>query len=97
MDPFHEIRLREAGTGYVIRETLLSSLALSEKLLEHLGMSPGEAARITREFRKHDSQTPESRTAGYQDEAKFRRSVPDAVEDLKNLLKKDKKTGPRTE
>ena len=96
-DPFHEIRLREAGAGYVIRETLLSSLALSEKLLEHLGMSPGEAARITREFRKHDSQTPESRTAVYQDEAKFRRSVPDAVEDLKNLLKKDKKTGPRTE
>ena len=63
-DPFHEIRLREAGAGYVIRETLLSSLALSEKLLEHLGMSPGESARITREFREHDSQTPESRTRG---------------------------------
>ena len=61
-DPFHEIRLREAGAGYVIRETLLSSLALSEKLLEHLGMSPGETTRITREFREHDSQTPESRT-----------------------------------
>ena len=61
-DPFHEIKLREAGAGYVIRETLLSSLALSEKLLEHLGMSPGEATRITREFREHDSQTPESRT-----------------------------------
>ena len=61
-DSFHEIRLREAGAGYVIRETLLSSLALSEKLLEHLGMSPGESARVTREFCEHDSQTPESRT-----------------------------------
>ena len=61
-DSFHEIRLREAGAGYVIRETLLSSLALSEKLLEHLGMSQGESARITREFCEHDSQTPESRT-----------------------------------
>lgn len=59
----HEIRLRELGAHFVIRETLLSSMQLTGSLLEHLGATPEEARHALETFRMHDEKTLEKQAA----------------------------------
>ena len=94
---FHEIKLRELGVTYVIRETLLSSLALSTRLLEHLGLPQSDAAEIIQAFQEHDTQTLNSQMAVYHDKAGFPEDVFDTTQELKELFKEDKKTSLRVE
>ena len=96
-DRFHEIKLRELGVTSVIRKTLLSSLALSTQLLEHLGLSPADAARIIQAFQEHDAQTLDSKMAVYHDKTGFPEEVFDATQELKELFKEDKKTSLQVE
>lgn len=91
-DRFHEIKLRELGVTSVIRETLLSSLALSTQLLEHLGLPPDDAAEIIQAFQEHDAQTLDNQMAVYHDKAGFPEEVFDTTQELKELFKEDKKT-----
>ena len=96
-DRFHEIKLRELGVTSVIRETLLSSLALSTQLLEHLGLPRADAAGIIQAFREHDAQTLDNQVAVYHDKTGFPEDVFDTTQELKELFKEDKKTSLRTE
>lgn len=95
-DRFHEIKLRELGVAFVIRETLLSSLALSAQLLEHLGLPPADAAEVIQAFREHDAQTLDSQAAVYHDKTGFPEDVFDTTQELKELFKEDKKTTLRS-
>ena len=94
---FHEIKLRELGVTSVIRETLLSSLALSTQLLEHLGVPPTDAAGIIQAFQEHDAQALDSQTAVYHDKTGFPEEVFDPAQELKELFKEDKKSSLRIE
>lgn len=94
---FHEIKLRELGVTSVIRETLLTSLALSIQLLEHLGFPPADATRIIQAFREHDAQTLDSQMAVYHDKSGFPEDVFDMTQELKELFEEDKKTSLRAE
>lgn len=96
-DRFHEIKLRELGVTYVIRETLLSSLALSTQLLEHLGLPRADAAEIIQAFQEHDAETLNSQMAVYHDKAGFSEDVFDTTQELKELFTEDKKTSLRVE
>lgn len=96
-DRFHEVKLRELGVSSVIRETLLSSLALSTQLLEHLGLPPSEAAGIVQEFQEHDARTLDSQMAAYHDKSGSSEDVFDTARELKELFKEDKKSSLRTE
>jgi monovalent cation:proton antiporter-2 (CPA2) family protein len=85
----HEIALREAGVDYVIRETLLSSLAIAEALLKDLGRSPEQAAEAVARFRAHDARTLEQQAAVHHDEEAFRQVTITSAEELKTLFQAD--------
>jgi voltage-gated potassium channel Kch len=87
----HELRLREIGVDYVIRETLLSSLALSIELLTTIGMNRSEAEEAVATFRAHDAATLDKQLALYHDEEAFRRSTVDAARELQELFDEDAK------
>jgi glutathione-regulated potassium-efflux system ancillary protein KefC/glutathione-regulated potassium-efflux system protein KefB len=85
----HEIMLREAGVDFVIRETLLSSLAIGEALLRALGKTSEQASDAVTRFRAHDAQTLEQQGAVYHDDEAFRRVTMTSAEELKNLFQAD--------
>ncbi|MCB1684495.1 MAG: cation:proton antiporter, partial [Pseudomonadales bacterium] len=87
----HELRLREIGVDYVIRETLLSSLELSIELLTTVGMNRSEAEEAVATFRVHDAATLDKQLALYHDEEAFRRSTVDAARELRDLFDEDAK------
>jgi glutathione-regulated potassium-efflux system protein KefB len=93
-DRYHELRLREFGVDFVIRETLLSSLRLTGELLVKLGHSEESAQAAVTAFREHDERTLGRQLAVYHDEAAYRRSVLDAAAELKELFREDAKAYP---
>jgi glutathione-regulated potassium-efflux system ancillary protein KefC/glutathione-regulated potassium-efflux system protein KefB len=88
-DRQHELRLREFGVDFVIRETLLSSLELTCELLVWLGFAKDDARASVDAFREHDIGVMDRQKAVYHDEAKYRQSVIDAAAELKELFRED--------
>lgn len=85
----HEIQLRELGIQSVVRETLRSSLELSEVLLGTLGDGPERAAESVESFRLHDFATLEKQAAVFHDEQAFRQTTREAADELKLLFTDD--------
>lgn len=85
----HELQLRELGIEHVVRETLYSSLQLTQSLLAQLGSPPEEAARIVEAFRVHDRATLERQAAVFNDEQAYRQTTIEAAEELKQLFAAD--------
>ncbi|MBM4205448.1 MAG: glutathione-regulated potassium-efflux system protein KefB [Gammaproteobacteria bacterium] len=85
----HEMFLREVGVHYVIRETLLSSLELSEVLLMHLGVNPATAREEITAFRLHDEEMLERQAAVVHDESAFRQTSMEAEAELRGLFTED--------
>src|ERR1700722_8703249 len=71
----HAFRLMDLEVRYIIRETLVSSLEMSEKVLETLGLSKSKAKETVRQFRIHDEATMAKQQAVKDDEGKFQQSV----------------------
>lgn len=88
----HEISLREVGVHYVIRETLLSSLELSQHLLMHLGHTAVSAKESIDAFRQHDEQMLERQSAVVQDERAFRQTSIEAEAEIRQLFTDDAAT-----
>ena len=85
----HEIKLRELGVHFVIRETLLSSLELGRNLFTSLGL---ETAAIDT-FRKHDEDTLRRQAAVAHDPQAFRQTTIEASAELKGLFADDHDAG----
>lgn len=85
----HELQLREVGVKHVVRETLFSSLELTETLLGHLGSTSDEAAQAVQAFLEHDLATLEKQAAVFHDERAFRQTARDAAEELEQLFDQD--------
>jgi monovalent cation:proton antiporter-2 (CPA2) family protein len=85
----HEIVLREAGVDYVIRDTLLSSLAIATELLQTLGLPVAEAEQVVERFKRHDAQTLQRQLAVFHDDEAFRQETLSATEELKQLFAAD--------
>jgi glutathione-regulated potassium-efflux system ancillary protein KefC/glutathione-regulated potassium-efflux system protein KefB len=85
----HELQLRELGVHFIVRETLYSSLRLTESLLEHLGSSPERAAAAVEAFRLHDLDTLDKQAAVFHDEKAFRQTTVEAAEELNQLFRED--------
>jgi len=85
----HNLELLEAGADFVLRETLLSSLALATELLTVLGRSPEEASVAVARFQEHDARTLARQAAVFHDEDAFRTTTLDATEELKRLFDAD--------
>lgn len=85
----HEIKLRDLGVQLVVRDTLMSSLSLTESLLVTLGKTPREASNVVDAFRQHDAATLAKQAAVVHDKAAYRQTTMDAAEELRQLFADD--------
>ena len=86
----HAHKLMDLGVEYIFRETLLSSLAMSEQILTHLGQSPEEAKHVIDSFRERDSQLLLEQHAIYDSEEMLIQTAKDTAAELESLLRRDK-------
>jgi monovalent cation:proton antiporter-2 (CPA2) family protein len=85
----HAFRLMDLDVRYTIRETFGSSLEMSEKVLETLGLSKSAAIDTVRRFRAHDEATMAKQQAVKDDEGKFQESVRESAQQLLTLFESD--------
>ncbi len=85
----HAFRLMDLEVRYVIRETLVSSLEMSEKVLETLGLSKSTSTETVRRFRTHDEATMNKQHAVKDDEKKFLQTTRESAEQLLQLFEAD--------
>jgi monovalent cation:proton antiporter-2 (CPA2) family protein len=85
----HAFRLMDLDVRYTIRETLASSLEMSEKVLETLGLSKSKAVETVRRFRAHDEITMARQQAVKDDENKFQQTTRESAEQLRQLFESD--------
>jgi glutathione-regulated potassium-efflux system ancillary protein KefC/glutathione-regulated potassium-efflux system protein KefB len=85
----HAFRLLDLDVRYTIRETLVSSLEMSEKVLETLGLSKSKARMTVRQFRVHDEETMAKQQAVKDDESKFLQTTRESAEQLLHLFESD--------
>ena len=85
----HAFRLMDLDVRYTIRETLVSSLEMSEKVLETLGLSKSKSIETVRQFRAHDEATMAKQHAVKDDEKKFLQTSRESAEQLLHLFETD--------
>jgi len=86
---FHAYRLLDIGVDYLIRETYVSSLELTQQVLRGLGLTEWEAQDAVATFRRHDEQFLARQHAVYHDETQLIQSSKEAVQELESLLQSD--------
>jgi voltage-gated potassium channel Kch len=85
----HAHRLMDLGITHIFRETLLSSLALSGRVLELLGIEETEARLAVDTFRERDKRLLEEQHAIHHDEEQLIQSAKDTARELESLLRSD--------
>jgi glutathione-regulated potassium-efflux system protein KefB len=79
------------GIKHIFRETLLSSLAMSEQLLSDLGFEEQEVERLITTFRVKDEQLVREQHAVQHDEEQLIQTARDTARELELLIKSDLK------
>jgi len=88
----HAHKLMDLGIDLIYRETLQSSLSMSEAVLTTLGRSEAEARQIAQAFCEHDSRLLRDQHAIQDSEEKLIQSSKDTAEELERLLRGDAQT-----
>lgn len=86
----HAHKLMDLGIEHIFRETLLSSMAMSEQVLRQLGGDADEAKRIVDSFCERDEQLLKEQHAIADSEEKLIQSTHDTALELESLLRRDK-------
>ena len=86
----HAHKLMDLGIEHIFRETLLSSLAMSELVLNNLGQTPDEARHIIDSFHERDTQLLLEQHAIHDSEEMLIQSARDTAAELESLLRNDK-------
>ena len=81
----------DLGITHIFRETLLSSLAMSERVLADLGFDDQEIQRIVTVFRDKDEQLIRQQHAVQHDEEKLKQTTLDTARELRFLMRGDQK------
>ena len=81
----------DLGIKHIFRETLLSSLAMSEQVLTGLGFETQEIRRIVDVFRDKDEQLIREQHAIQHDEEQLIQTAIDTGHELESLLRNDLK------
>jgi glutathione-regulated potassium-efflux system protein KefB len=89
----HVFRLLDMGVDDPVRETFHSSLKMTRRTLEALGLSPELAADRVERFRRHDEDLLRKQALVYDDETKLQQSTRDALVDLQQLFEADAEPG----
>ncbi len=79
----------DLGVEHIVRETLLSSLAMSEQVLQQLGRRPKEVQHVIESFRDSDSRLLIEQQAIHDSEEKLIQSSKDTAAELDALLRRD--------
>lgn len=87
----HAHKLMDLGVEHIFRETLLSSLAMTELVLTTLGFSADEAKHMVSAFGERDSRLLREQHAIHDSEEKLIQSVRDTADELATLLRQDMK------
>lgn len=85
----HAFKLMDLGIDPIIRETLHSSLLMTQKVLEELGMTPADAAERVERFRAFDEKLLFEQHLVYDDESALIQSSDQARRDLIALFEAD--------
>ena len=85
----HAHKLMDVGVKHIFRETLLSSLAMTELVLTTLGRSEADAKHIINAFCERDSKLLIEQHAIHDSEEKLIQSVKDTATELESLLRVD--------
>ncbi len=85
----HAHKLMDLGITHVFRETLLSSLAMSGRVLEMLGFDAEEVGRVVDTFRQRDKRLLDEQHAIHHDEERLIQSAKDTARELESLLRND--------
>ncbi len=87
----HQHFLMDLGIEHIYRETLLSSLALTECLMCRLGFEEKEVQHMIDRFRESDARLILEQHAVHHDEEKLIQSSKDTARELESLLRNDLK------
>ncbi|MGH8159143.1 MAG: monovalent cation:proton antiporter-2 (CPA2) family protein [Rhodanobacter sp.] len=93
----HVFRLMDLGVDEPIRETFHSSLKMTRKTLEALGLSRELATDRVERFRRYDEDLLRKQSLVYDDETKLIQSTRDALVDLQQLFEADAEPGAERE
>ena len=93
----HVFRLMDLGVEEPVRETFHSSLKMTRKTLEALGLPPALATDRVERFRRHDEALLQQQALVYDDETKLMQSTRDALVDLQRLFEADAEPGAERE
>jgi len=85
----HAYNLMDLGIEHIFRETLQSSLAMSEIVLGSLGLSDADTKRLTSLFRERDERLLLEQHAIHHSEEQLIQSARDTAEELDSLLRDD--------
>ncbi len=91
----HVYRLKDLGVDEPIRETFHSSLKMTRKTLQALGLSAEFAADRVERFRRYDEDLLNKQALLYDDKARLDQTTRDALADLQALFEAD--AAPRAE
>ncbi|MEM8815589.1 MAG: monovalent cation:proton antiporter-2 (CPA2) family protein [Pseudomonadota bacterium] len=85
----HAHKLMDVGVDHIMRDTLLSSVAMAEFVLEDLGLKHDEAQHVAKTFLERDETLLREQHAVHDQEEKLIQSAREASEELAALLKND--------
>ncbi|MFQ6004155.1 MAG: monovalent cation:proton antiporter-2 (CPA2) family protein [Woeseia sp.] len=85
----HAHKLMDLGITHIFRDTLLSSLAMSGRVLEVLGFDREEVERTMETFRERDERLLFEQHAIHHDEERLIQSAKDTARELESLLRSD--------
>ncbi len=85
----HAHKLMDLGITHIFRETLLSSLAMSGRVLELLGFDEEEVVHVIDTFRERDKRLLVEQHAIHHDEERLIQSAKDTARELESLLRSD--------
>jgi Kef-type K+ transport system membrane component KefB len=86
----HAHKLMDLGIKHIFRETLLSSLAMSEQVLTKLGKSPEDAKHAVESFCERDNQLLLEQHAIHDSEEMLIQTIKDTSAEFESLLRRDK-------
>ncbi|MEP6897598.1 MAG: monovalent cation:proton antiporter-2 (CPA2) family protein [Rhodanobacter sp.] len=89
----HVFRLMDMGVEDPVRETFHSSLKMTRKTLQALGLSAELAADRVERFRRYDEDLLKKQSLVYDDETQLIQSTRDALVDLQQLFEADAEPG----
>lgn len=89
----HVFRLMDMGVEEPVRETFHSSLKMTRKTLQALGLTAEFAADRVERFRRYDEDLLKKQSLVYDDETQLLQSTRDALRDLEQLFEADAEPG----